>query len=173
MDIYMIILRLIHVLSGIFWVGTALFFVLFFEPTIKAAGPAGGTVMGRLTLTRFPMVMAVSSILNVATGFLMYLIDSGGFQINWISTPSGVTITIGSVAGILAFLLGLAVEMPASARMATLQKEIQAAGGAPAPSQMEEMQVLQEKISNGSRWGAVLMVIAVLGMAIARELGTL
>jgi uncharacterized membrane protein len=34
----MIILRLIHILSGIFWVGTAFFFVLFFEPTIKAAG---------------------------------------------------------------------------------------------------------------------------------------
>jgi uncharacterized membrane protein len=173
MDIYMIILRTIHVFSGIFWVGTAFFFVLFFEPTIKAAGPAGGTVMGRLTLTQFPMVMAFSSILTVAAGFLMYLNDSGGFQINWISTLSGVTLTIGSVAGILAFLLGLTVQMPASARMAALQKEIQAAGGPPTPSQMEEMHVLQERISSGSRWGAVLMVIAVLGMTIAREVGKL
>jgi uncharacterized membrane protein len=173
MNIYMIILRSIHILSGIFWVGTAFFFVLFFEPTLKAAGPAGGTVMGRLTLTRFPMVMAVSSILTVAIGFLMYLIDSGGFQINWIYTPSGVTMTIGSVAGILAFLLGLIVQMPASARMAALQKEIQAAGGPPTPSQIEEMHVLQDRISNATRWEAVLMVIAVLGMAMARELGKL
>lgn len=173
MDIYMIILRLIHILSGTFWVGTAFFFVLFFEPTITAAGPAGGTVMGRLTLTQFPMVMFSASILTVAAGFLMYLIDSGGFQINWISTPSGVTMMIGSIAGILAFLLGLTVQMPASARMAALQKEIQAAGGPPTPSQMEEMHVLLERISNASRWGAVLMVIAVLGMAIARDLGKL
>jgi uncharacterized membrane protein len=173
MDIYMIILRLIHILSGIFWVGTAFFFVLFFEPTIKAAGTAGGTVMGQLTLTRFPMVMASSSILTVAAGFLMYLIDSGGFQINWISTPSGVAITIGSVAGILAFLLGLTVQMPTSARMAGLQKEIQAAGGPPTRSQMEEIHVLLDRISDASRWGAVLMVITVLGMAIARGLGQL
>jgi uncharacterized membrane protein len=144
MDILMIILRLIHILSGIFWAGTAFFFVLFLEPTLKAAGPAGGTVMGRLTLTRFPLVMALSSILTVVIGFMMYLIDSGGFQINWIFTPSGVTMTIGSVAGILAFLEGLTVQNPASMRMAALQKEIQAAGGQPALSQMEEMQVLQE-----------------------------
>jgi len=50
MDISMLILRVIHILLGIFWVGTALFFVLFFEPTIRAAGPAGGAVMGRLAL---------------------------------------------------------------------------------------------------------------------------
>lgn len=173
MDIYMIILRLLHIFAGIFWVGTAFFFVLFLEPTITAAGPAGGTVMGHLTLTRFPLVMAVSSILTVAAGFLMYLIDSGGFQINWISTASGVAITIGSLAGILAFLLGLAVQAPASARMAALQKEIQAAGRPPTPSQMAELHVLLDRISNASRWGAVLMVIAVIGMAIARELGKL
>ncbi len=171
MNVYMIILRLIHIFSGIFWVGTAFFFVLFFEPTLKASGPAGGTVMGRLTLTRFPIVMALSSILVVATGFLLYWTDSGGLKINWISTAPGVTMTIGSVAGILAFLLGLIVQMPASARMAALQKEIQAAGGPPTPSQMAEMHVLTEKISNASRWGAVLMVIAVFGMAMARELG--
>jgi hypothetical protein len=119
------------------------------------------------------MVMTSSSVLTVATGFLLYLVDSGGFQINWISTPSGITMTIGSVAGILAFLLGLTVQMPASARMAALQKEIQAAGGPPTPSQMEEMHVLLDRISNASHWGAILMVIAVLGMAIARELGKL
>ena len=80
---------------------------------------------------------------------------------------------IGSIAGILAFLLGLTVQMPASARMAALQKEIQAAGGPPTPSQIEEMHVLLERISNASRWEVVLMVIAVLGMTIAREVGKL
>lgn len=173
MDIYMISLRLLHIFAGIFWVGTAFFFVLFLEPTITTAGPAGGTVMGRLTLTRFPMVMAVSSIVTVVVGVLMYLKDSSGLQVNWIAAPSGVAITIGSLAGILAFLLGAIVQMPASARMAALQKEIQAAGGPPTPSQMAELHVLLDRISNASRWGAVLMVIAVIGMAIARELGKL
>jgi uncharacterized membrane protein len=171
MNMTMLILRAIHILFGIFWVGTTFFFVLFFEPTIKAAGPAGGTVMGRLALTRFPLQMAVSSILTVGIGVVMYLIDSHGFQVNWISTPPGIAMTIGSLAGIVAFLLGLIVQTPTSARMAALQKEIQGAGGPPTPAQLDEMRVLQEKITNASRWGAVLMVIAVLGMAMARELG--
>jgi uncharacterized membrane protein len=173
MDITMLFLRSIHILSGIFWVGTALFFVFFFDPTIKTAGPAGGTVMGRLTLTRFPLAMALSSILTVGIGLLMYWLDSHGFQFNWISTPPGIAMTIGSVAGILAFLLGLIVEMPTTARMAAIQKEIQTAGQPLSPSQMEEMHVLQERMSIASRWAAALMVVAVLGMAMARELGVL
>jgi uncharacterized membrane protein len=173
MDISMLILRSIHILFGIFWVGTALFFVLFFDPTIKAAGPAGGMVMGRLILTRFPLMMALSSILTVGIGFLMYFFDSHGFQFNWISTPPGIALTIGSVAGILAFLLGLTVEMPTTNRMAAIQKEIQTVGQPTSPAQMEELHALQERMTIASRWAAVLMVIAVLGMTMARELGTL
>lgn len=173
MDFTMLVLRSIHILSGIFWVGTALFFVLFFDSTIKAAGPAGGTVMGRLTLTRFPMVMALSSILTVAIGFIMYWIDSRGFHFDWITSPPGIALTIGSVAGILAFLLGLTVEMPTTNRIAVIQKEMKAAGSLPTPSQIEELNVLQERMSVASRWGTVLMVIAVLGMSGTRELGVL
>ena len=173
MDIYMSILRTIHILFGIFWVGTTFFFVLFFDPIIKASGPAGGTVMGRLTLTRFNVLMAVSSILTVVVGFVMYVIDSDGLQITWITTPPGVTLLLGSLAGILASLVGFTIQMPTGARMTALQKEIQAAGGAPAPAHLQEMQVLQTRITNATRWGAVLMVIAVLGMAVARELGSI
>ena len=169
MESYMIVLRLIHILFGIFWVGTALFFVLFFEPTIKAAGAAGGSFMARLALTRFPLVMALSGILTVAAGFVMYVIDSG-FQIAWISTPSGLTLTIGSVAGILAFALGALVQVPSNERLAALQKEIQAAGGPPTASQTEELNALLKRISDATRWEAVLMVVSVLGMAMAREL---
>jgi uncharacterized membrane protein len=170
MDFYTIILRLVHILSGTFWVGTLFFFVLFFEPTIRAAGPAGGTVMGRLALTRFPVVMSLSSIFTVTAGFLLYISESSGFQLEWISTPAGITMTIGSLAGILAFLLGGFVQMPASARMAAIQKEIQASGNPPTASQLKELQDIQARVTRATRWGAVFMVIAVLGMAIAREL---
>jgi hypothetical protein len=81
--------------------------------------------------------------------------------------------TIGSVAGILAFLLGLIVEMPTTNRMAPPKKKIQTAEQPPSPSQMEELHVLQERMSIASRWAALLMVIVVLGMTMARELGVL
>jgi uncharacterized membrane protein len=171
MDLLMIILRIIHILFGIFWVGTTLFLVFFFDPTIKAAGPAGGAVMGQLTLRRFTIVMGLSAFLTVAAGFVLYVKESGGFDFSWVTKPTGITLTIGSLAGILAFLLGFTVQMPAGTRMTALQKEIQAAGGQPTPSQLAEIGVLQKRLTNASRWGAALMVIAVLGMSIARELG--
>ena len=171
MDVYMIVLRLLHILGGIFWVGTTLFFVLFFEPVIKAAGPAGGTIMGKLALTRFSPVMGLSSSLTVVAGFLMYWNDSNSFQGNWILSTPGIVLTIGSIAGILASIVGLGFQMPASARIAALQKEMQAAGGPPEPAQLAELQALTKKISTASCWGAVLMVIAVIGMAGAREFG--
>lgn len=173
MNILMIFLRSIHIIAGIFWAGTAFFFVLSFEPTLKAAGAAGGTVMGRLTMSKFPLFMAIASILTVGIGIVMYLIDSHGLQVSWIASPAGIALTIGSLAGIAAFIEGLVVQVPANNRMAALQKEILAGGGQPTPTQMEEMQALQVKISEASRLGAVLMLIAVIGMASARELGNI
>jgi len=173
MNFLMILLRSIHIIAGIFWSGTAFFFVISFEPTLKAAGPAGGAVMGRLTMSKFPLIMAIASILTVGIGFVMYLIDSHGLQISWIAKPAGITMTIGSLAGIAAFIEGLVVQVPANNRVAALQKEMLAAGGQPTPAQMEEMQALLKKIGKASRLGAVLMLIAVLGMASARELGNL
>jgi hypothetical protein len=172
MDIYMIVFRLIHILAGVFWVGTALFFALFFEQTISTTGPAGGVVMGRLTLTRFPMVMAGSAILTIVAGILMYWSDSGGFNLHWIAGPSGLALTIGSLAGIAAFILGAVVQTPTTARIAALQKEILASGQPPTPAQQETLHALQVRMSQASRWGAMLMVMAVIGMALARELGS-
>jgi len=103
----------------------------------------------------------------------MYWLDSHGLQYKWISTPPGIALSIGSVSGIVAFLLGLTIEVPAAARMAAIQKKIQTEGQPLSPPQMEELHILQEGMTIASRWAAVLMVIAVLGMALARELGVL
>ena len=43
-----IALRLIHILSAIFWVGTLLFTTFYLFPATAKAGPAAGPVMGNL-----------------------------------------------------------------------------------------------------------------------------
>jgi uncharacterized membrane protein len=45
MDTLMIILRLIHIFAGTFWVGGAALVVFFISPTAKSLGPDGGKVM--------------------------------------------------------------------------------------------------------------------------------
>ena len=168
MDLYMIILRLIHIFFGVFWAGTTFFFVSFLQPTVKAAGPEGGKVMQRLAQSRFATVMPLAAGLTVVAGALMYWRVSGGLQVGWITSGTGLSLTIGAVGGILAFVIGLVVSRPAIVRVAELAKEMQAAGGPPTPAQMAEIQSLQKTLSSGAIWTAVLVAIALLGMAVAR-----
>ena len=35
-----LVLRLVHIVFGVFWVGAAFFLAMFLEPSIRAAGPA-------------------------------------------------------------------------------------------------------------------------------------
>ena len=173
MDIYVVILRLIHIFSGIFWVGTNFFSLFFLTPSVIAAGPAGGAVMGRLASSRFPVVIGTAAVLTIVAGSLLFWKDSSGLQTDFLFSPVGITISIGALSGILAAVVSLGFQLPITLRMAAISKEIQASGNPPTPAHMQELQALQKRMPVVSRWGVVLMVIAVIGMATARELGNL
>jgi uncharacterized membrane protein len=54
MDFIMLILRLTHVVAGVFWVGATLAMNFYFGPASSATGEAGGQVMQHLmTKARF------------------------------------------------------------------------------------------------------------------------
>ena len=36
--VYVLILRIVHITSGVLWVGSTMFLVIILEPTVKAAG---------------------------------------------------------------------------------------------------------------------------------------
>jgi hypothetical protein len=58
----MALLRLVHIVSGVFRVGTMLFVAGFLQPAVAAAGPDGGRVMQRLaTATRFPTAVGAAA----------------------------------------------------------------------------------------------------------------
>jgi hypothetical protein len=52
--------------------------------------------------------------------------------------------------------------------MAALGRAMQAAGGPPQLAQLAEMQALQARLRQVGVWNAVLLVVAVAGMAMAR-----
>jgi hypothetical protein len=59
MNTFMITLRLVHIALGVFWAGTIFFFVMFLEPSVRAAGPDGARVMQGLQKRQFLNVMPV------------------------------------------------------------------------------------------------------------------
>lgn len=172
MDVYMIILRLIHILAGVLWAGWAFVSLAFIEPATRAAGPEGGKFMQALSgKTKLIQTMLIAPLLVIFTGVLMYWQVSGGLSRSWLVLAPGLALTIGSLAGILAFVLGLVINRPAADRLAALSREMQSVGGPPSSEQMAELRAQQQRLSMGGLYGAILLAIAVIGMASAGALG--
>lgn len=168
MDVYMLILRLIHILAGVFWAGAMFFTVGLLIPTVAASGPEGGRFMQRLVMqARLPMVMGIAGGLTILSGLAMYERVSGGFQLAWIGTGTGLTLTIGGLAGLLAAVSG-GLTGSAGMRLGALMKQIETKGGPPTPDQLAELQGLQKRMRSVSLWTAILLLVAVVAMALAR-----
>jgi hypothetical protein len=112
--------------------------------------------------------MSLAAVLTTLAGLWLYWRASLGFTLAWMLAPSGLTLSIGALAGILAAVLGGAVTSPTAAKMQALGKAMQSAGGPPQPAQLAELQALQDRMRLAQEWGAILLVIAVIGMAVAR-----
>lgn len=168
MESVRIVLRLAHIVSGTLWVGAAIFIALFLEPTVRAAGAEGGRFMARLT-TETPLVkyMSIASLLTVLSGVVLYGLDSG-FGLVWISSREGLIFTVGSVAGLVAYVTGQFVISPTAQRIGALGQEMAMAGGPPSTVQISEMSVLQARAARSGMFELTLMLISVAGMAGAR-----
>lgn len=160
MDVELIVLRLLHVAVGAFWVGTAVFVAIFLGPSVRAAGPAGGEVMKRLMERRFSTIIIVAAGVTVLSGFRLYWRMSGGFDPLWIGTPMGLCYTVGGIAALIAFAIGLTVTLPAARRIGVVLQTMQG----PSP----ELAALSKRMTVGARFVATLVAIAVILMAVAR-----
>ncbi len=168
MDVFMVIFRLIHVVAGVFWAGAMFFSVAYLAPAAAAAGPEGGRFMQRLTTqTRFSAAMGITSGLTILSGLVMYFRVSGGLQLAWIGTGTGLTLTVGGLAALLGAGIGGSVRATGQ-RLGMLGRTIESGGKLPTPDQIAQVQALQRRMAQLGQLTALLMLIAVVAMAIAR-----
>lgn len=170
MDYYVIVLRILHILGGVFWAGATFALVGFVSPAAAQAGPAGGQFMQRLVLgTRWRLMISAAAGLAVLTGVLLYWRASGGLRPEWLTTGTGIAFTIGGLAGVTAMFIGIRVGN-SSAQMAELGKRIGSAGGPPSPEDAARLAALVARLESLGTVTAVLLVITLLGMSTARYL---
>lgn len=170
MGLILTILRLVHIVAGTFWAGSAFVSAGFLTPAARANGPDGGKflqyVLGPMHLSRF---ISLSAILTTLAGLALYGWRlSVGFQLSWFLSPSGLTLAIGAFAGIAAAILGGVITSPAAMQLQALTQAMQSAGGPPRPEQLVKLQAFQQRLSRAGLWGAILLLICVAGMSIAR-----
>jgi hypothetical protein len=165
-----LLLRLIHILAGIFWVGAIFLIAGFLLPTLRATGREGGRFMQHLMQKRgLQIFLAIAMLLTVLSGFTLYARIISATNGAWASTRPGMTYGIGGLAAILGALVGMLVSGPAARRMAAIGQRSAQAGGPSAEDQVE-INRLQGRMLLGSRLVAGFLAVAAATMAMARYL---
>ena len=166
----MTILRLLHIVCGVFWAGATLYLAGFIIPAVKSLGPDGGKFMQQLSRTnRLPIVMNVTATLTVLCGILMMAQLSGTFQTEWFLKTHGMLTTIGGALGLTGYLVGLLVSLPTILRVNAIGKLVAEKGGPPSPEQMQELMHLRTKLFTATNIIAVLLLVTVMLMSIVRS----
>jgi hypothetical protein len=164
-----IVLRLIHILAGIFWVGSAVLMAGFLVPTMRATGREGGRFIQHLMQRgRLPMFLGIAMGLTILSGLVMYGRLAGATHGTWTGTGPGITYGVGGLAAILGAFTGSMVSGAAGRRMAAMGATM-GAGGTSA-EQQAEIGRLQGRIALGTRLSAGFLTVAAGAMAIARYL---
>lgn len=162
-----IILRLVHIISGVFWVGSGLVMFFFISPTLGATAEAGQKFAQHLMLkTRFTAILTSSAILTVLAGALLYWRDSDGLSSSWMNTTQGLGFGVGAFFGLVGLVFGAMVGSTNGA-LAKQGSQIQ---GKPTPEQLTQIGALRKRLSVVSPINVYSLILATLLMAISRYL---
>lgn len=167
MSYLVLFLRLVHILGGIFWVGSALLLNFFIGPSLRATGDAGRQFAGHfLGRTRFTMVMNVSVIATLVAGFWLYGIDSQWFTSAWMNSSVGTGFGIGAAFALVGTVTGF-MNGANNRKLARLGAQIQGKPTAEQAAQLGAIQKQQGWVVPVNTWS---LLLAALLMAVARYL---
>ena len=171
MDALMIVMRLLHVVLGVFWAGALFFMAWFLIPSVGEAGPDGAKVVQALQRRGIMTVLPIAAITTILSGLVLMWRVSAGFQPEWSRSPTGMALGIGAVAAIVGFGIGLGVMRPAQMKAGALAETLATLTDPGARgTRMAEIQALRLRSGKAARWVAALLVISVATMAVARYL---
>lgn len=160
-------LRLIHIGLGVFWAGSLMFLAFYLSPAVGRAGPEGGRVMQELQKARLMQVMPLVALFTILSGAWLMWIVSGGFDAVFFRSRYGISLTIGGVAAIVAYIIGFTVMRPSQNRMGALGQRVATAAPEEKPAIADEMARLRGRVARTSKYIAWLLIVAVLTMAAA------
>jgi hypothetical protein len=164
-----LLLRLIHIGAGAFWVGAVYTFFLYVQPTGTALGPDGSKFMYHLIHNvRLPLVILSAAITTVVAGLWLLFMTSNGLDPERLFNVSRLGYTIGGIAAILTLGVGGLYVFP---RTRIVERTLGGVIGEARPPTPDEQQTLSRASRESRRAGWFVLVglaIATLTMATAR-----
>ena len=166
----LLVLRLVHVLGGIFWVGSLMYTSFFLVPVVRSSPAVAGPVMAGLQQRRLFVVLPTVAILTMLSGIRLLMIASAGFSDSYLSTNTGRAFSVGAGAAIIAFLISMFVSRPAFVHAAKLGASLSATDEPGRQRIMAEVQRLNRRAAIANTIVLVLLLVTAAAMATARYL---
>jgi hypothetical protein len=165
MNYWVIVLRLIHIVAGVFWVGSSIITAVFIGPAVQATGEAGQKfLIHMVTKAHIDRAILGSAILTVLAGSILYLIDSGGLESAWIYSGPGWGFGIGGLFAVIGMIFGSQVGKNLGT-LANIGAQIQ---GKPSKDQLDQIQAAQKQLRFAGPISTVALILALVCMATAR-----
>lgn len=167
MNYYLLVLRILHIGAGVYWVGSTLLLAVVITPALKATGGSGQKFVDYLiTKKRFGTESAGAGGMAGIAGLLLYWHDSQGFTSGWMQGNAGIGFAIGGVLGLIAFIFGVLTDRKLKA-MAGLREQLESA---PSDEKTSQLQALEKQQSTYLNICAGTLTLSLWTMAVARYL---
>jgi uncharacterized membrane protein len=168
-ELDLLVLRLIHIGAGAFWVGSVFTFFLFVQPAAIAVGPDATKFTYQLLHDRrLPYWIFGSAVVTVLAGIWLLVITSNGLDPDILFSASRLGYTVGGVAAIVTLAIGGLYVLPRTRITERTIGTLLAEGRPPTP---EEQQTLARVGREGRQAGWIVLIgltIAVASMATAQ-----
>ena len=169
MDI--LLLRLVHIGAGAFWVGAVFTFFLFVQPAAVAVGPDGTRFTHRLLQGRLPAAILGAAAITVAAGIWLLVVTSNGLDPDLLFDASRLGFTVGGLVAIVTFGVGALYVYPRTMTVKRTLGRLVAEARPPTPVEQETL-VRVGRESRRAGWVVLVGVtIAIACMATARLWG--
>jgi uncharacterized membrane protein len=165
MNLLVIALRIVHILGGVFWVGSAIFNTLFLGPAVGATAEAGQKVVAHLvTKARLTTMISAAAGITVLAGGALYWIDSQGLTSLWTRSGPGTGFGLGALFALVGLVFGSIVGRD----MSTLVSVASQISGKPTPEQLGKIQAAQRQLAYAGPATTITLLLALVCMATAR-----
>lgn len=165
----LLILRLIHILTGIFWIGSGLYTFFFLGPALASTPAVMGQVMAGLRRRRVFTAQAIAAGLVILSGLRLLMIDSAGVSGSYFATGTGRTFAIAGVFALLAAVFNFGVAQPTMERAAAVGHALAAAADGGEKARLtEQLDRLRKRGAIAGMLAVSSGLLAASGMAIAR-----
>jgi uncharacterized membrane protein len=165
MNTLIIVLRLIHIFGGMFWIGSTLLIDYFVIPSAMATAETGQKFIGHfITMSPIGRAGSISAFLTILAGASLYWIDSNGFTSPWTTSSAGWGFGIGALLAIA----GLFFAALHGRHLFLFAETASQIAGRATPPELEKLQIAHKRLRISGRLVTALLLLALACMATAR-----